>query len=137
MTLVDTNVLLDVATDDPKWARWSLRQLDAAAMRGPVLINAIVYAEFSIGYTRIEDVDRALAGAGFELIEIPRAALFLAGKVFQRYRAQGGSRTGVLPDFFIGAHAAAAQLPLLTRDPSRYPSYFSGIALITPDTEPI
>jgi predicted nucleic acid-binding protein len=136
MTLVDTNVLLDVATDDPKWARWSLRQLDATAMRGPVVINAIVYAELSIGYTRIEDVDRVLAGAGLELIGIPRAALFLAGKVFQRYRARGGSRPGVLPDFFIGAHAAVAQLPLLTRDPSRYRRYFSGIALITPDTEP-
>jgi predicted nucleic acid-binding protein len=120
-------------TDDPKWARWSLRQLDAAAMRGPVVINAIVYAEFSIGYTRIENVERVLACA----VEIPRAALFLAGKVFQRYRARGRSRTGVLPDFFIGAHAAVAQLPLLTRDPSRYRRYFSGIALITPDTKPI
>jgi predicted nucleic acid-binding protein len=96
-----------------------------------------IYAEFSIGYTRIEDVDRVLAGAGLELIGIPRAALFLAGKVFQHYRARGGSRTGVLPDFFIGAHAAVAQLPLLTRDPSHYRRYFSGIALITPDTEPI
>ena len=136
MTLVDTNALLDVATDDAKWAGWSLRQLDAAAMRGPVVINAIVYAEFSIRYTRTEDVDRVLAGAGLELIEIPRAAPFLAGKVFQRYRAHGGSRIGVLPDFFIGAHAAVAQLPLLTRDPSRYRSHFSGIALITPDTQP-
>jgi predicted nucleic acid-binding protein len=84
MTLVDTNVILDVATDDAKWANCSLRQLDAAAMRGSVLINAIVYAEFSIGYARIEDVDRVLARAGLDLIEIPRAALFLAGKVFQR-----------------------------------------------------
>jgi predicted nucleic acid-binding protein len=133
MTLVDTNVILDVATDDAKWANWSLRQLDAAAIRGPVLINAIVYAEFSIGYTRIEDVDRVLARAGLDLIEIPPAALFPAGKVFQRYRTQGGSRTGVLPDFFIGAHAAVAQLPLLTRDPSPYRRYFSGVALITPD----
>jgi predicted nucleic acid-binding protein len=133
MTLVDTNVLLDIATDDPKWARWSLRQLDAAAMRGPVLINAIVYAEFSIGYTRIEDVNRVLAGGGLQLIEIPRAALFLAGKVFQRYRVQGGRRTGVLPDFFIGAHAAVAQLSLLTRDPSGYRRYFPGIALVAPD----
>ena len=133
MTLVDTNVILDVATDDAKWANWSLRQLDAAAMRGPVLINAIVYAEFSIGYARIEDVDRVLARAGLDLIEIPRAALFLAGKVFQRYRTQGGSRTGVLPDFFIGAHAAVAQLALLTRDPNPYRRYFSRVALITPD----
>jgi predicted nucleic acid-binding protein len=137
MTLVDTNVLLDVAQQMiPNGRVGPLRQLDAAAMRGPVLINAIVYAEFSIGYTRIEDVDRVLAGGGLELIEIPRAALFLAGKVFERYRAQGGSRTGVLPDFFIGAHAAVAQLSLLTRDPSGYRRYFPGIALITPDTEP-
>src|SRR5437868_14856682 len=106
MTLVDTNVLLDVATDDSKWARWSLRQLDAAAMRGPVVINAIVYAEFSIGYTRIEDIDRVLAGAGLEFIGIPRAPLFLAGKVSQRYRARAASRTGVPPAFVIFAHAA-------------------------------
>src|SRR5438477_12230465 len=102
-------------------------------MRGPVVLNAIVYAQFSIGYTRIEDIDRVLAGAGLELIGIPRAALFLAGKVFQRYRARGGSRTGVLPDFFIGAHAAVAQIPLLTRDPRRYRTYFAGITLIAPD----
>jgi len=133
MTLVDTNVLLDIATNDPRWAPWSLRQLDAAAVRGPVLINAVVYAELSIGYARVEEIDRILADAGLELMEIPRSALFLAGKVFQRYRARGGSRTGVLPDFFIGAHAAVARFPLLTRDPRRYRTYFSGITLIAPD----
>jgi predicted nucleic acid-binding protein len=133
MTLVDTNVLLDIATNDPKWAPWSLHQLDAAAIRGPVLINAVVYAEFSIGYARIEQIDGVLDDVGIELAEIPRPALFLAGKVFQRYRVQRGSRTGVLPDFFIGAHAAVSQLPLLTRDPRRYRAYFSGIALIAPD----
>jgi predicted nucleic acid-binding protein len=111
---------------DPKWARWSIRQLDAAAIRGPVLINAIVYAEFSKGYTRIENIDRALAGAGLELIEIPRAALFLAGKVFQRYRARGGSRTGVLPDFFIGAHAAAARSKPLPELLLRYCTHHAG-----------
>lgn len=132
-TLVDTNVLLDVATNDPTWSHWSLRQLDAAAMRGRVLINAVVYAEFSIGYARIEEAERVLAEAGLDLIEIPRPALFLAGKVFQRYRAQGGSRTGVLPDFFIGAHAAIAQLPLLTRDPRPYRTYFADIDLIAPN----
>lgn len=138
MTLVDTNVLLDVATDDPRWAGWSLHQLDAAAIRGRVLINAVVYAEFSIGYARIEEADRILAHVGLALTEIPRAALFLAGKVFQRYRAQKGSRTGVLPDFFIGAHAAVAQMPLLTRDPRSYRTYFTGITLIAPDqTEPV
>jgi predicted nucleic acid-binding protein len=133
-TLVDTNVLLDIATNDAKWAVWSLQQLDAAAVRGPVLINAVVYAEFSVGYVRVEEIDKVLAEVGLELAEIPRAALFLAGKVFQRYRARGGSRTGVLPDFFIGAHAAVAQVPLLTRDPRRYGNYFSGITLVTPPT---
>lgn len=102
-------------------------------MRGRVLINAVVYAEFSIGYARIEEAERVLAEAGLDLIEIPRPALFLAGKVFQRYRAQGGSRTGVLPDFFIGAHAAVAQLPLLTRDPRPYRTYFAEIDLIAPN----
>ena len=133
MTLVDTNVLLDIATDDARWAVWSLHQLDAAAIRGPVLINAVVYAEFSVGYARIEQADRVLADVGLDLTEIPRAALFLAGKVFQRYRAQGGTRTGVLPDFFIGAHAAVAQVPLLTRDPRPYRTHFAGITLIAPE----
>lgn len=133
MTLVDTNVLLDIATDDARWAGWSVHQLDAANIRGPVLINAVVYAEFSIGYARIEEADRVLTDVGLKLIEIPRAALFLAGKVFRRYRAQGGSRTGVLPDFFIGAHAAVAQVPLLTRDPRPYRTYFEGIRVISPD----
>ena len=138
MTLVDTNVLLDIATNDARWATWSLRQLDAAAIRGSVVINTVVYAEFSVGYVRIEDTDKVLADVGIELADIPRAALFLAGKVFQRYHARGGSRSGVLPDFFIGAHAAIAQFPLLTRDPRRYRTYFSGIMLIAPhETESI
>lgn len=133
MRLVDTNVLLDVATNDPKWAAWSLRQLDAAAIRGPVLINAVVYAEFSIGYARIEEVDSVLDDVGLKLVEAPRPALFLAGKAFQRYRAQGGSRTSVLPDFFIGAHAAVGGFLLLTRDARRYRAYFPGVELIAPD----
>jgi predicted nucleic acid-binding protein len=132
-TLVDTNVLLDIATDDPRWAVWSLHQLDAAAIRGPVVINPVVYAEFSIGYARIEEIDQLLADAGLKLAEIPRAALFLAGKVFQAYRAQGGNRTGVLPDFFIGAHALVDEFPLLTRDARRYRTYFPNIVLIAPD----
>lgn len=134
MTLVDTNVLLDVATDNPTWAEWSLRHLDAAALRGPILINAVIYAEFSVGYTRMEEADAVLAAATIEMTDIPRAALFLAGKVFQRYRAAGGSRSGVLPDFFIGAHAAVAGLPLLTRDVRRYRTYFPTINLIAPET---
>jgi predicted nucleic acid-binding protein len=133
MTLVDTNVLLDIATNDSKWAAWSMRRLDAAAIRGPVLINAVVYAEFSIGYARIEEVDRVLADVDLKLAETPRAALFLAGKAFQRYRARGGARTSVLPDFFIGAHAAVARLSLLTRDPGPYRTYFPGVELIAPE----
>lgn len=133
MTLVDTNVLLDLATNDAKWANWSLRQLDAAAIRGPVLINAVVYAEFSVGYIRIEDVGAILVGVGFQLAEIRRPALFLAAKAFQRYRAKGGTRSGVEPDFFIGAHTAVAELPLLTRDPWRFRTYFPGLTLTAPE----
>lgn len=99
MTLIDTNVLLDLVTDDPAWAGWSLAQLEAASLRGPVVINAVVYAELTVRFDRIEDVDGLLSEAEVDLWEIPRAALFLAGKVFQRYRASGGARTGVLPDF--------------------------------------
>jgi predicted nucleic acid-binding protein len=87
-TLVDTNILLDIATNDPNWATWSLRELDAAAIRGPVLINAVTYAEFSIGYARIEDTDAVLEDVGLQLTDIPRPALFLAGKVFQHYRSE-------------------------------------------------
>ncbi len=133
MTLVDTNVLLDVVTDDPVWAPWSIRQLDRAALAGPLLINAVVYAELSVRYHRIEDLDAMLDDARLDLAPIPRAGLFLAGKAFQLYRGQGGSRTGVLPDFFIGGHAAVAGLPLLTRDARRYRSYFPTLSLIAPE----
>ncbi|HEX7886448.1 MAG TPA: type II toxin-antitoxin system VapC family toxin [Phenylobacterium sp.] len=133
MTLVDTNVLLDLVTDDPTWADWSIRQLDAAAIKGGLVINDVVYAELSVRFDRIEDLNAVVEGAGLDLTEMPRAALFLAGKAFQRYRAAGGGRTGVLPDFFIGAHAAVAGLPLLTRDAQRYRTYFPKIDLIAPD----
>ena len=132
MTLVDTNVLLDLVTGDPKWADWSLRQLDAAALRGPLAINDIVYAELSVRFATIEALDAVVAEMGIALAAIPRAALFLAGKVFQRYRAAGGSRSGVLPDFFIGAHAAVLGCSLLSRDAGRYRVYFSSIDLVTP-----
>lgn len=132
MTLVDTNVLLDLVTNDAEWADWSQRQLEAAAVRGPLQINDVVYAELSVGFQRIEELDAVLAAAQIEMAPIPREALFLAGKVFQRYRAGGGSRTGVLPDFFIGAHAAVAGLPLLTRDVRRYRTYFPTLTLVAP-----
>lgn len=133
MTLVDTNVLLDVVTDDPTWADWSIEQLEAAALRGPLLINDVVYAELAVRYERIERLEAFLAEAGIEIAAMPRSALFLAGKVFQKYRKAGGQRTGVLPDFFIGAHAAVDRLDLLTRDTGRYRTYFPTVMLITPD----
>lgn len=131
-TLVDTNVLLDLVTDDPAWADWSLRQLETAAIKGALMVNCVVYAELSVRFERIEDVDAVLDDAGIVVADIPRSALFLAGKAFQRYRASGGARNGVLPDFFIGAHAAILDVPLLTRDARRYRTYFPTLAVIAP-----
>ncbi len=132
MTLVDTNVLLDLLTGDAKWADWSIGQLDAAALRGALAINDIVYAELSVRFATIEALDAVVAEMGITIAAIPRAALFLAGKVFQRYRAAGGTRSGVLPDFFIGAHAAVLRCSLLSRDTGRYRTYFPAIELVTP-----
>ncbi len=130
--LVDTNVLLDVVTDDPIWTGWSQRQLEISALRGSLVINPVIYAELSIGFERIEELEAVLSETGVALVEIPRAALFLAGKIFRTYKRKGGSRTGVLPDFFIGAHAAVARLPLLSRDTGRYRTYFPSLELIVP-----
>ena len=131
-TLADTNVLLDVATNDAQWADWSLRALDDAALEGPIVINPVIYAEFSVGYRRIEDVDRLLDATEIAVAEIPRAALFLAGKAFRRYRRKSGQKAGVLPDFFIGAHAAVAGMPLITRDKRKYRRHFPTVQLISP-----
>jgi predicted nucleic acid-binding protein len=135
VTLVDTNVLLDVFTKDPKWLAWSVARLEEASFRGPLLINDVIYAETSTRYPTIEDFESALAGAGVTVVPTPRMALFLAGKAFMQYRGAGGIRTGVLADFFIGAHAAVEALPLLTRDARRYRSYFPTASLITPENE--
>ena len=132
MTLVDTNVLLDLVTDDAKWSDWSLARLEEAALAGPIYINDIVYAEASIRYERLEDFDEMLSQAIIEIAPTPRTALFLAGKAYRRYRTAGGARAGVVPDFFIGAHAAVAGWPLLTRDVGRYRSYFPKVTLIAP-----
>lgn len=132
VTLVDSNVLLDLVTDDPNWSEWSLAHLEEAALAGPVFINDIVYAETSIRYDRMEDLDAMLAETMIEIAPTPRSALFLAGKAFRRYRSAGGARSGVLPDFFIGAHAAVEGWPLLTRDAGRYRSYFPRLTLIAP-----
>ena len=134
MVLVDTNVLLDVVEDDPKWANWSQWQLDAISLKERLCIDPVIYSELSIAFERIEELDRALAAASITVLPtIPREALFLAGKAFLNYRKRGGAaRTGVLPDFFIGAHAAVAEMPILTRDDKRYRSYFPTVQLITP-----
>jgi predicted nucleic acid-binding protein len=136
VTLVDSNVLLDLVTDDPDRSGWSLSRLEEAALMGPVVINDIVYAELSIRYERMEDLDAMLDEAMIETVPTPRPALFLAGKAFRRYRAAGGPRTGVLPDFFIGAHAAVEGWSLLTRDEARYRTYFPKVTLIAPPATP-
>lgn len=133
MTLIDSNVLIDFFTDDPVWSGWSLVKLREAAGRGPLLINDVIFAELSAGFQKLETVEAGLKTLGVQTVPIPREALFLAGKAFVQYRRVGGVRTGVLPDFFIGAHAANAQLPLLTRDTSHYRSYFPTVELIVPD----
>lgn len=132
MTLVDTNVLLDLVTNDPVWTDWSIEQLEAANLAGPLLINDIIYAELAVRYERIEALDSFIEEAGLTHVPLPRAALFLAGKAFTHHRRVGGSRTGVLPDFLIGAHAAVQALPVLTRDIGRYRTYFPTVTLISP-----
>ncbi len=133
MLLVDTNVILDVVNNDPQWADWSQARLDAASLNSTLVINPVIYAELSIAYARIEELESVIERAGFRLDPIPREALFLAGRVFVQYRKRQGSKTGVLPDFFIGAHAAVAGIPLLTRDIGRYATYFPSLKLISPE----
>jgi predicted nucleic acid-binding protein len=130
-TLVDSNVLLDLFTEDPRWADWSERRLADAIDNGPTIINPIVYAEVSIRFERIEELDRALPAA-IEREQLPWEAGFLAGKCFVAYRQRGGHRRSPLPDFYIGAHAAVTGRALLTRDPSRYRSALPRLVLICP-----
>lgn len=132
MLLVDTNVLVDVLEDDPEWADWSISQLRAQSKISRLAINPVIYAELSLTFSTAEALDATIGELGLELIEIPRPALFLAGKAFVRYRRQGGQRSNVLPDFFVGAHASVADYSLLTRDAQRYRSYFPTIRLISP-----
>jgi predicted nucleic acid-binding protein len=136
MTLVDSNVLLDVVTDGQVWGDWSQEQLERAAARGPLVVNDVIYAEVSTRFASVESAEATLLDLKIDLVSIPREALFLAGKAYLQYRAAGGVRTSVLPDFFVGAHAAVEQLPLLTRDVRRYRSYFPTVDLIAPQAEP-
>ena len=134
MTLVDTNVLLDILNNNPQWAGWSIASLRSRATRGPLLINEVVYAELAANISTREALDDAVRTLRVRMERTPEPALFLAGVVFRRYRRSGGVRTGVLPDFFIGAHAQIARLPLLTRDRGRYLTYFPDVTLIAPNT---
>lgn len=131
-TLVDSNVLLDIATNDARWSDWSSQALETAANESPLAINALIYAEVSIGYQRVEDLELALPSSTFRREPLPYEAGFLAGKVFRQYRRRGGVRTSPLPDFYIGAHAAVADFRILTRDPRRYRTYFPTVELIGP-----
>jgi predicted nucleic acid-binding protein len=131
--LVDSNVLLDVMTADERWFAWSSQAVEHAADRYRLVINPVIYAEVSVRYSRIEDLDAALPKAMFDREAIPYAAAFLAGKSYLAYRRRGGSKRSPLPDFFIGAHAAVAGYRLMTRDAARYRTYFPKFALIAPD----
>lgn len=135
MLLVDTNVLVDVLEDDPAWADWSIGQLRAQSKVRRLAINPIIYSELSLTFSTVEALDRVIDDLGLAMVELPRTALFLAGKAFVRYRRQGGKKGNVLADFFIGAHAAVGEYPLLTRDRRRYASYFPTVRLIAPDAE--
>jgi predicted nucleic acid-binding protein len=130
--LVDSNVLLDILTEDPVWAGWSGDALAEAAEAGPLYINPVVYSEVSIRFTTVEALDDALPPQDYRREDIPWAAAFLAGKVFLDYRRNKGTSSRTLPDFFIGAHAATTGLDLLTRDARRYRTYFPAVHLIAP-----
>lgn len=133
-TLVDSNVLIDVLAGDPIWAEWSGQALVEVGSEGPLIINQVIYAEVSQRYSQIEVLDRELPEDEFLREQIPWVAAFLAGKAYLDYRRRGGRRRSPLPDFFIGAHAAAAGLRLLTRDGSRYRTYFPALDLVAPDS---
>ncbi len=130
--LVDTNVLVDVLENDPDWADWSVAQLRAQAQIHRLVVNPVIYAELSLTFSTVEALDDALAALQIPMIDMPRPALFLAGKAFAKYRRQGGTKGNVLADFFIGAHAAVAGLPVLTRDVRRYAGYFPTVLLVAP-----
>ena len=132
MILVDTNVLIDVAIEDPRWAEWSSTQLAQARDSDRLALNAIVYAELSVHFDTVESLETILVPFRFERLHLPWEAAFLAAKAFRRYWQAGGTKSTPLPDFFIGAHAAVTGLPLLTRDPRRYRRYFPKVRLITP-----
>ena len=130
--LVDSNVILDVVEDDPDWCEWSLEVLNQYSEEHQLIINPIIYAEVSVGFERIEQFEEVLISGDIRMVPIPKEALFLAGKVFVKYRRKQGLKTAPLPDFFIGAHAAVTNVKLLTRDKERIKHYFPSVELISP-----
>jgi predicted nucleic acid-binding protein len=130
--LVDSNVLLDVMTEDRDWLAWSSGALAKCADQGPLLINPLIYAEVSIGFERIEELDEALDPSIFQRRPLPWEAAFLAGKCFLHYRRRGGARSSTLPDFYIGAHTLVEGLTLVTRDAARYRTFYPRLRLVTP-----
>ena len=132
MILVDTCVLLDVSTDDPAWRGWSIDQLARWSVRGPLLINPVIFAEWCTDFERYSSALAALDAFGLQWTELPREALYLAAQAHRLYRRRGGKRAMVLPDFLIGAHAAVAGLPLLTRDRRCFEAYFVGLEVVAP-----
>lgn len=130
---VDSRILLDLFTNDAHWAEWSEKILDQYSQTNTLYINSIVYTEISIGFNKIEEVENAVSGLGIKVLEIPREALFLTGKVFLKYRKNKGTKNSPLPDFFIGAHASISKFNLITRDTSKYKTYFPQVKLIHPE----
>jgi predicted nucleic acid-binding protein len=130
--LIDSNVILDVVTNDPTWGDWSSSNLEHAANEAILVINPLIYAELSVGFTSIEAIEDAIPADLYRRDDLPYEAAYLAGKVFLNYRRRGGARRSPLPDFYIGAHAAVANFRLLTRDAARYRTYFPSLELIAP-----
>jgi predicted nucleic acid-binding protein len=131
--LVDSNIILDVFLDDPLWAEWSEAALSEYSRHTPLFINQIIYSEISIGFKKIEELETAISSGGFQMLDIPKEALFLAGKAFLNYRKHKGEKRSPLPDFYIGAHAAVSGLELITRDKKRYQTYFPTVKIISPE----
>jgi len=130
--LVDSNVILDIVTEDKEWYPWSSEKLAFCADRHHLVINPLIYAEVSISFDRIEDLEEILPAAWYRRASLPWEAAFLAGKCFLQYRKRGGLKNSPLPDFYIGGHAVVAGMMLLTRDPNRYRTYFPTLNLIAP-----
>jgi predicted nucleic acid-binding protein len=131
--LVDTNILIDVLNNEPRWADWSIHQLRVQSKIHVLSINPIIYSELSCAFSKIEDLDDVVQVMGLKHLQIPKPGLFLAAKAFQAYRKKGGTKHNILGDFFVGAHAAVSRLPVLTRDVQRYKTYFPSVQLVSPN----